>query len=434
MGFWRDLKVALAARLKNANPVGQGRSLMEGIRRNVDPPVRGTQEFLETYEATPWVRAVAGKVAQEIGQTKWLLTRTDRDQPVENHILMRALREPNSMMSGHALFRVTQLSLDLVGDSFWLMSRNALGAPVQFWPIPAHWVAETPTPDETTFRVAWKAWQARIPQSEMLWLHDPMPADPYSRGAGIVRAMSDEIETDEFAAKHAKTLFFNKAMPDFVVMDEGAGPEELASHERKWRQKLQGFWKAMSPFFVNRKLDFWQPQQMNLENLTLVPLRQHERDIQLQCWGMPPEQLGIIENSNRATIDASNYVFQSRLIQPRRRFLADELTVHLAKLYDERLEVRFVDTTPADKEHQLSVAKTMPHLNTVDGWRELLLGEPPLPGGKGQVYVMSLANYATPDLADATARPNNPTGAGRPPKEDAEESDQKLRKVVDNAR
>ena len=416
MGLWQ--------RLKKAFPTsGRAQSLVEGVRRNIDPPVRGTQQFLETYEATPWVRAVAGKVAWELGQTRWTLGRSDRpDEEVPDHIMLRSLQKPNSMMTGNSLIRVTQLSLDLVGDAFWLLSRNALGVPVEFWPIPAHWIAETPTPSEPTFRVAWLSWQARIPQSEMLWMHDPMPADPYRRGTGIVRAMSDEVETDEYAAKHAKTLFFNKAMPDFVVTDEGASPDELKVHEREWRQRLQGFWKAMSPFFTNRKLEFWQPQQMNLENLTLVPLRQFERDIQLQCWGMPPEQLGIVENSNRATIDASNFVFQSRLIKPRREFLANELTARLAVQYDERLVLRYVDTTPEDKEFQLSVAKTMPHLNTVDGWRKLLLGEPPLEDGTGAVYVMSLANYATLDLADAEARPNNPTGAGRPPKDDADDT------------
>jgi len=412
MGLWSRLKGFMLP------AAGSARTMMQGIGRNTDPPTRGTQEFLETYEATPWVRAVAGKVAAEVGQTQWTLSRRDRDEPVDDHIMLRALRAPNPMMSGSALIRVTQLSLDLVGDSFWLMSRNALGAPVQFWPIPAHWIAETPTATEPTFRVAWGSWHARIPQSEMVWIHDPMPSNPYMRGSGIVRALADEVETDEFAAKHSKNLFFNRAMPDFVVMDEGAGDEELKAHERNWRMKLQGFWKAMSPFFVNRELKFWQPQQMNLENLTLVPLRQFERDVQLQCWGMPPEQLGITESSNRATAEVSNYIFESRLIQPRRRFLADQLTVCLAAQYDQRLQFGFVDTTPADKEYQLSIAKTMPHLNTVDGWRALLLGEPPLADGKGEVYVMSLANYATPDLADAEARPNNPNGAGRPPKDD----------------
>ncbi len=402
---------------------GLGQTLVQGVRRNVDPPQRGTQEFLETYEATPWVRAVAGKVAWEIGQTEWSLGRADLpDAEVpDSHIMLRSLRKPNSMLSGTALLRVTQLSLDLVGDAFWMIVRNGLGVPVEFWPIPAHWIAETPSPSEPTYRISWLSWQARIPQTEMLWLHDPMPADPYRRGSGIVRAMGDEVATDEYAAKHSKALFWNRAMPDFVVMDEGASGDELLVHERKWTQKLQGFWKAMSPFFTNRKLEFWQPTQMNLENLTLVPLRQFERDIQLQCWGMPPEQLGIIENSNRATIDASDFVFHSRLIKPRRQFLADELTHRLAVQYDERLVLKFADTTPVDKEFHLNVARTAPHLNTVDEWRKLLLGAPPLDGGKGEVYVLSLANYATPDLADPKARPNNPTGAGRPPKEEEPE-------------
>lgn len=435
MGFWRQLGDYISSRAKQMFPTsGRARVMMEGIRQSMDPPQRGTREFLETYEATPWVRAVAGKVAAEIGRTQWTLSRVDRQERVRDHIMMRALRKPNTMMSSAGLFRVTQLSLDLVGDSYWLLERNALGAPVQFWPIPPHWVAEVATPKEPTFRINWQMWQARIPESEILWLHDPMPANPYARGSGIIKALSDEVETDEYAAKHAKTLFFNRAMPDFVVMDEDADDAELQTHERKWRQKLQGFWKAMSPFFTNRKLEFWQPKQMNLENLTLVPLRKHERDIQLQAWGMPPEQLGIIENSNRATIEASDYVFQSRLIAPRRQFLADELTLRLAAQYDERLEIGFVDTTPADKEHQLNVAKTMPHLNTVDGWRKLLLGEEELPDGKGAVYVMSLANYGTTDLADPEARPNNPTGAGRPPSDDGNRDAQRMLREVKRGR
>ena len=112
MGLWSRLKGFMLP------AAGSARTMMQGIGRNTDPPTRGTQEFLETYEATPWVRAVAGKVAAEVGQTQWTLSRRDRDEPVTDHIMLRALRAPNPMMSSTALFRVTQLSLDLVGDSF----------------------------------------------------------------------------------------------------------------------------------------------------------------------------------------------------------------------------------------------------------------------------------------------------------------------------
>lgn len=399
---------------------------LASIGQRSEPPVRGTQQFLETYDSSPWVRAVAGRVAQTVGETKWTLGRTDRaDRPVpSNHLLLRALRRPNPLMSGTSLIRVTQLSLDLVGDSFWLYGRNGLDAPVQFWPIPPHWIAELPTTKRPYFWIRWQSWQAQIPEADMLWIHDASPANPYSRGHGIVQSLSDEVSGDEFAAKHTNQLFFNRATPEFVVMDKGATSDEVRVHERAWTQRLQGLFKQMKPYFTNRELQFWQPQQMNLENLTLVPLRKWERDIQLQCWGIPPEQLGLIENSNRATIEASDYVYESRLIRPRRQFLSEEITLKLAPLYDERLELGFVDTTPRNKDFELSVVKSYPAAFSVNDIRELV-GHEPWAAPEGEARLMPLNLFATSDLLDQEQRPAssaNPPPSDTPPVEEPKDA------------
>ena len=371
-----------------------------------EPPVRGTEQFLQTYDSSPWVRAVAGRVSQSIGETKWTLGRNDRaDRPVpSNHILLRTLRRPNPLMSGTSLIRVSQLSLDLVGDAFWLYGRNGLAAPTQFWPVPPHWVAELPTSAKPYYDIVWQSWWAKIPESEMLWIHEASPTNPYARGHGIVQALADEISGDECAAKHTNQLFFNRATPEFVVMDAAANADELRVHERAWLQRLQGLFKQMKPYFTNRDLKFWQPQTMNLENLTLVPLRKWERDIQLGCWGIPPEQLGLVENSNRATIEASDYIFESRLVRPRRQFLAEELSLKLAPLYDERLEVSFVDTTPRNKDFELSAVKAYPAAFKVNDVRELV-GREPWPGPEGDAKLIPLNVYATTDLLDQEQRP-----------------------------
>src|SRR5262245_11606618 len=383
---------------------GAGRSMMDGIRgaRFGDPPARGTREFLEVYETSPWVRAVAGRVATSVGSTQWTLEANGRQ--VQEHILLAALRRPNPLMSGHQLFKLTQLCLDLVGDSFWLKSRNAFGAPVEFYPIPPHWIMETPTPARPSFRVSQFSWQAIIPDTEVFWIHDPAPADPYRRGSGVVRAQADELETHEFASKHAKQLFWNRALPEFVVMDPNADTPEMDRHEQAFTQRLQGFWRWYKPYFTNRKLEFWQPQQMNLENLTMVPLMKHERDVIIQAWGMPPEQLGIVENSNRATIDGSDYVYERRLVRPRREMVRDALQAGLVPEYDERLVLGFVDTVPEDKEHQLAVAKAAPHALTLDEWRARA-GAKPVGGDLGKARMVPLNGYLTADPLDQTTRP-----------------------------
>ncbi len=407
--------------------VGSGRSAIARLfqGRRGEPPVRGTREMLEVYETSPWVRAVHGRIGTSIGETRWTLTRGDNDEPIDRHIMLDGLRKPNPLMSGADLMKITSIYIDLVGDAFWLKVRNGFGAPVQYLPIPPYWIIETPTPELPTFRISYGSLQEVVAESAILWFHEAAPANPYRRGTGMVRAVADEIETHEYASKHAKQLFFNRATPEFVVMDPGASEPELALHERQFLQRLQGFWRWMKPYFVNRKLEFWQPQQMNLENLTLVPLMKHDRDVLLQTVGMPPEQLGIVESSNRATADASDYIYEKRIVQPRREFIAQTLTLKLAPEFDERIVVGFESTVPADRAHGLAVAKANPAAFTFDEWRESA-GLKAEGGELGKARLVPMNYYVTMDPLDATTRPQ--TGAATAPgdgdgKEDPEDGD-----------
>jgi hypothetical protein len=218
-------------------------------------------------------------------------------------------------------------------------------------------------------------------------------------------------------------LFFNRAAPEFVVMDPTARDEELDSFEQAWMSRLRGLYRAMKPYFVNRTLEFWQPTQQNLENLTLVPLRIFERDIQLQTWGIPPEQLGITTSSNRATAETSDYIFESRVLKPRRTFLAEELTLKLAPLYDERIEVQFVDTSPRDKEHALKVMVANPSAFTVDEWRESS-GAKALGTDFGRARKVMLSDYYTLDPMDTESRPGQPGMAAPPGAEEPKPEDE----------
>jgi hypothetical protein len=205
-------------------------------------------------------------------------------------------------------------------------------------------------------------------------------------------------------------------------MDPDAGTDEIDRHEKAFAQRLQGFWRWYKPYFTNRDLKFWQPQQMNLENLTMVPLMKHERDVIIQTWGFPPEQLGIVENSNRATIDGSDFIFESRIVRPRRELIRDCVQTGLVPEYDERLVFGFVDTVPEDKEHRLKIAKSAPHVITLDEWRGLM-GLKPEGGDLGRARLVPLNSYLTTDPLDQTTRPQTsggPAPADVPPSEDDE--------------
>lgn len=379
-----------------------------------EAPKRGTKEFLESYQASPFVQACAGKVGQSVGETTWLIKGL-QDQVLADHVMAQTLRRPNPHMTGMDMFKLLQAQLDLVGEVFLIKERNGLGAPVGLYPIPAHWVAETPTATEPSFRLSWKSLNERIPASEVWWAKLSAPADPYGRGAGIAQALSDEVATFEYASKHAEALFINRAMPEVVIMDPGASEVEMDRYEQKWNNRLQGFWRAFRPYFVNQELKFWQPNQQNLDQLMFVPLQKWERDVILQTWGIPPEQFGIVENSNRATAEASDWIYESRVVRPRRTWWAQQMQQFLAPDYDARLRVGYVDTTPADKEYRLSAMKAAPQAITVDEWREAA-GLLKLGGEQGKARLVPLNSYLAVDPLDPASRPQAAAG-GRPPSE-----------------
>jgi len=424
-------RLALAAKAAvgvfTSDSVSQMHGMLSGMFHtgHGEPPTRGTSQQLAAYSHMPWLRAVTGKVASSVATTAsgWQLfaptSKRRRDVvaiqrslvsggsrrkemierrldmgdlvEVEDHILLEALNRANSYLTGASLFKVSQLHLDLVGECFWGKERNRFGAPVAFWPIPANWIAETPTPTNRRFRVSWRGWQGDIPDTEILWMAEPDPWNPYGRGSGTARALADELETDEYAAKHIRAFFYNRARPDLIVYPKQTGPtdtglrrEEVDRLEESWMSKHSGFLRAFKPFFVGREIGVHEISQ-DFKNMEMSTLRERARDIVIQIYGVPPEQLGIIENSNRATIDASDFLFQKNVITPRMEFLRANIQERLIPEYDERLVIDYVSPIEEDREHNLKVASAAPYSLTVDEWREMQ-GLDPLDHNAGQVY------------------------------------------------
>ena len=232
------------------------------------PPKRGTRELLDAYNTMPWLHAVVNKVSRSVASVTWQLYRADNARAVqragpdvrkgmlkqaelvevETHPVLDLLDNANEFLTGLTARQLTQIYLDLTGEAFWLLERNGAGRPVEYWPIPPDWVLDTPTPDKEAFRVSFRGWRGEIPKSEIIWMFEPDPVNPYSRGSGTGRALADELETDEYASKHVKSWFYNRARPDIIISADGLTPQDTARLEEDWLRKSQGFWKAYKPY------------------------------------------------------------------------------------------------------------------------------------------------------------------------------------------
>ncbi|HUM44239.1 MAG TPA: phage portal protein, partial [Fervidobacterium sp.] len=263
MGLWDNIKSFLFGKPKDSDQMS-GMFLGMYPGSNGAPPTRGTHELLEAYNTMPWLRAVVDKVSRSVASTGWhLYVVTDNGkaiksanvqhasfetrgrylkqqgavQEITEHPLLDLLNYGNSYMTGVTVRQLIQIYLDLTGEAFLLKERNKAGTPIALWPLPPDWVVSIPTADKPFYRVSYRGLNEEIPVSEVLWISEPDPVNPYGRGSGMARSLGDELETDEYAAKHTKSWFYNRARPDVIISAEGLTPEDTKRLEQDWLNK-----------------------------------------------------------------------------------------------------------------------------------------------------------------------------------------------------
>jgi len=382
--------------------------LLAGILRgSVGPmPARNTIQLLHTFNTSPWIRACAGRVADARATVQWELyvaknkitglARSDMEyaqkanrttrrkilkelrranelRPIEDHLFLDVMSNNNDYFTGRDVRWLGSIWFDIVGDVFYIKERNAVGATVSLWPVPPHWVSNTPTPTRPFYRMSWGGWQTEIPAADVLWMQNPNPVNPYDRGTGLGMAVDDEVASDEYAAKHQLAFFKNSARPDVLIMPKEGGSftdPERERFEEFWNQELQGTWKRFKPLFLKNAVEVKTIEQ-NFRNIQLKELREHERNTIIQTWGIPPELFGIISSSNRSTIELAPFVFATYALLPRLERERDCYQYKLLPEYDAKLILDYESPVPEDKEFKAKIMTAQPTMFKKNEFREL---------------------------------------------------------------
>lgn len=384
MSFWSRFK----GMFTGTSPGGH--AMLSGIFPSGMPPRRGTKELLDAYSTHPWLHASVHRIGENVSAARWRLFSAGRGQQVSrrierdaggvyrvdgateilSHPMLDMLRRPNPTLMRIPFWGAVSGYLDTKGEVPIVKERAQDGKPLELWPVPPHWLRETPSAGRPFYTFQWMGWTRQVPEQDVLYLSHPDLVNPYGRGRGNAEALADEIDIDEFAAKHLAAWFYNRALPDVFIGLEGVKDAKAAeAWEEKIRNKYRGSQRAWQAHITNYKLTF-HPVTQNFRDAQLRELRTMQRDTVLQVFGVPPEVMGIVENSNRATIGAADYLFTSKVLCPRLDFLADGLT-ELAREWDERLFVAYESPVGEDDEFRLRVMQVKPSLFTKNEWRKL---------------------------------------------------------------
>ena len=333
------------------------------------PPERNTAEWMEAFGKNPRL-SVVNKIASDLSYIKGKLYEVDAngdEKEIKSHPFLDFWNSPNPLFefTSNAIWKLQEIYLLLKGEGYFIIERGADGTPAELWPVPTHWVMETPYLNHPFYSVQMSnASSIHVPVDDMFVMKALNPLDPFRRGLGQSEAIADEIEIDEYAAKFQKKFFYNDATPSLLVAMPGSEKGERTRFIEMWKNKFTGVDNSHkvaaigADVTVNKLAD-------NMKDLDMVNGRIFIRDSVLEHFGVPREIMGITENSNRATAEASQYIYARNVLTPRISDREKAINTQLIPYFGDNLVWHFDDIVPHDKEHEKSVA--------LEGWNNGLL-------------------------------------------------------------
>lgn len=399
---------------------------------------RKSRAILKNCNDMPWLMAATNRVAEQVASASWKIGYlTKEGKPVrskriarmsytkarakalksttsqagmdyvevDNHPMLDLLHHGCGLLDGRQIIKLQQASELLVGEAAWWVQRdNPMKVPTDLWPLPSYMIDYLPNPTDPYYHVTMPTHRFTIPASEVIYFRNPNNYMPYGRGTGFGQVLADEAETDEFCARYIKAYFLNGAVPSHLISGKFS-KSDTDRLESSWMSKHAGFWNRHKPHFLGGASDLRVDKLSDEFNAAgMIQLRKHGRDTIMQVFGLPPETMGIIEHSNRATVDAAFFLLCQLVTIPRLEALRSALQEQLILMYDERYIVDYEDPTPENKDAKQAAMVAAPWAYSADEWRELA-DFPPLPDGNGQFYMVPVNLISTRSPGESMPEP-----------------------------
>lgn len=335
------------------------------VSRWSKPPSMNTAEWLAMYSKSPRM-SVVEKIATDLAKLDGHLLRVNPDgteTELTEHPFLSFMKHPNPLyeMTSSAMWRLHEIYLLLVGESFFLIERDEHDRPVELWNVPPHWVKMTPYLGNPGYMITSTSGQTMtVPVEDMFVMKHLNPLDPFMRGLGIAESIADEVEIDEYAAQFQKRFFYNDGTPSLLFIMPDASKEQVDSFLARWNQKHKGVFNSHKAAALSGNVDVKTFGSGDIRELGFIESRVSMRDAVLEHFGVPREIMGITENSNRATADSAQYIYAKNVLMPRVLNREEAINQQLLPLFGDNLVWRFEPVVPYDKEFDKEKA--------LDGW------------------------------------------------------------------
>lgn len=337
----------------------------------------------------------------------------DRLEPLESHVLLNAIDNPNPLMVRWSLLYSTVASMMLTGRGFWWFTETRDG--LQVWPLPSHWM-EPGDP----FRGTWKLKpfggieEHEIPGEDVAAFMLPNPADPFGsisplQSQALAVATDEEIQNAQFRA------FVNGIHPGLMIRvgklpgmpGDSSGQRPVLTPEQRVEivesvlKLYGGSANRQNPMIVDGMIEGVDKLTNSPQEMDFLDSGKQTKSRILQAFGVNPITVGEIDGANRAQAVVASQQF-CETINPIVELMSQTLTCWLAGRSNERL-VAWIDPCRAEDPEQKLAEWKAARANgdvTPNEFRRNVLNLPDVAGGDELRDQLGNSIERTPNLPE----------------------------------
>jgi HK97 family phage portal protein len=242
---------------------------------------------------------------------------------VEDHQALRVWNRPNDFFTRQEFVESGQQHVDLAGEA-WVVIEYLEGFGAR---IPrALWLARPdrmePIPSKENYLVGYiycgpNGEKVPLQLDEVIQIRTPDPEDPY-RGLSPVQSVLRDIDSSRFSAEWTRNFFMNSAVPGGIIkVPRMLDDREFKQTVMRWDEQFKGVNRAHRVGILEGEKVEFVPLQYTMRDMQLRELRELSRDVIMEAYGMAKFDLGIVDDVNRATAEASKASFAERHTVPR---------------------------------------------------------------------------------------------------------------------
>lgn len=292
------------------------------------------------------------------GRVRYSQMDTGSDQRTEvlNHPARTCLHHPNAFTTRRGFMEQSQMYLDLTGECYWLLEYDRARFPIGMWNVRPDRIQPVPDPDTFLKGYIYTSpdGMTKIPLNldEVIFTRYPNPVDPY-HGLGPVQSVLVNIDSARYSDQWNRNFFLNSATPGGIIqVDNRLTDHEWNELTDRWRESHRGVGRAHRVAVLEGGAT-WVPNATNARDMDFANLRNLDRDIIREAFGVNKTMVGVDDDVNRANAMTAQEVFSAWKIVPRLDRWKDVLNHVFLRLFGssgEGVEFDYHAPIPTDRE------------------------------------------------------------------------------------